>query len=192
MGGHDAAMAYAKALVADAGLFAKVVGFKKNTVKAYAGNGCDSPICDQLVFLYEWLCAEMPDAMINLEAGIWVFNKEKGFTTVKPGDISDGDIKAIQPQLKNPKDEASLMKMRTILEENLLNFLLANAVRQKLAELLRSEGLDSVEEKDFGSLWSTLDPQQAFAGPSAAKVAAAVAGTNGVIDLKKFLNWAVV
>ena len=47
----------------------KVAGFKKSTLKAFAFGGCDSPLCDQLLFLYEWLRVEKPHWLCLFSGG---------------------------------------------------------------------------------------------------------------------------
>lgn len=111
---------YAKAVLDDADLWAKVVRFKRNTVIAMAYGACDSPICDQLAFLYEWLLKERPDSLVMVE-GNWYFDREKGFTSIKQD--GTGSFRAIQPMLLDPLDEALLVKMRNALEEYFLRHL---------------------------------------------------------------------
>ena len=44
---------YAQALKADAEIWHKDVDYKRSTVASFAAGACDSPLCDQLLFLYE-------------------------------------------------------------------------------------------------------------------------------------------
>jgi hypothetical protein len=73
---------YAEALVSDVELWNVVKKFKKGTLTAFAFGGCDSPLCDQLIFLYLWLKTNMPDD-IEEKVGKWNLNKVKGFTEIK-------------------------------------------------------------------------------------------------------------
>jgi hypothetical protein len=119
--------AYAKQVVADQALFDKIAGFKKSTFQAYATDSCDSPLCDQLVLLYEWLATDAPGALKDHhEAGRWVFNREKGFTQVIYGESADAEtdyIPAIQPKLLDPRDEKLLGSMRDFLKVSLIEHL---------------------------------------------------------------------
>jgi len=108
---------YAKRLT-DSPLFAKVAGFKKNTVKAFADSGCDSPLCDQLVFLAEYLMEKQPE-WLSFSFGAWKLDREKGFTSVEEGPATP-HIKGMRPTLSKPKDEPSLQAMREVLEQYLL------------------------------------------------------------------------
>lgn len=114
-------MGYAKALIDDGPLFDRVQGFKKSTLVAFAVGGCDSPLCDQLVFLNEWLVETNP-SWVTQDVGVWVFDKEKGFTCVRPRTAEDDAscIAALQPALTSPKDEAGMWAMRTTLQTYLL------------------------------------------------------------------------
>jgi len=119
-GDRHAVQAYAQALLNDAKVFAKVAAFKHSTVKAFAYGGCDFPLCDQLLFLYEWLKVEKED-WLEMPQGTWHYDKDKGFTTLMAG--GNGGFQAIQPRLAKPKDEMALMAMRMMLESMLLQHL---------------------------------------------------------------------
>merc|ERR1712039_480520 len=109
---------YALDLSNDAELWARVKMFKKSTIKAFAQGGCDSPLCDELLFLYLWLHEHDKDAL-DVETGMWNFDKEKGFTTIQ----ETGMFKAIRPKLKNPSDTAMLLKLRSALADELFDHL---------------------------------------------------------------------
>lgn len=118
---------YAKALVQDPVLFAKVADFKKSTFRCFANGGCDSPLCDQLVFLYEWLKESKPDLLDEgtQDPGTWYLDREKGFTVIKRD--GTGRFPAIQPVLKHPKEENSLIDMRKATEAYIIKHLEAMA-----------------------------------------------------------------
>lgn len=105
---------YAKAIKADSAIWDKVVKYKKTTVAAFAHGSCDSPLCDQLLFLYEWLVKLQPTWLAQVSPGSWCVDRATGYTTVKFG-VSDG-TPAIQPKLAHPKDEAALQGMRAVLQ----------------------------------------------------------------------------
>lgn len=109
---------YADALTSDEVMFAKVAGFKKSTLMAFAKGGCDSPLCDQLLFLHEWLRDEKPQYLNPAQPGTWVFDQEKGFTKIDAGE-SSGGVPGLQPTLLKAKDEPALLEMRYALEEHL-------------------------------------------------------------------------
>lgn len=119
-GDPNAVQQWCKAMVEDSDLFALVAGFKKSTFLAMAYGGCDAPLCDQLLFLYEWMVQEAPESLVATE-GYWKFNKEKGFTMVTQEPT--GSFRAIQPVLKEPKDEQVLVRMRHALETYFLRHL---------------------------------------------------------------------
>lgn len=191
-GTRHAVQEYAKMLVTDKDIFAKVVKFKRNTIRAYAGGGCDAPLCDQLVFLYEWLRIELPNTLAGMTEGTWKFNAEKGFSSVEDG--GDGNIRAIQPYLSSPGDETSLMKMRCKLESNLLRFLSVNNDRQRIVSLLAARNMSGVQAsvEQFSSFWKSIDPNEQADIGFVKELAEEVAGSNGNIDIHKFINWAVV
>jgi len=115
---------YAKRVFEDSALFNKVIDFKKSTLVAFAFSNCDSPLCDQLVFLYEWLEVKIPVAIKPDLPGVWVFDRKKGFTQIVPKDAGDeGRILAIQPVLLDPYDEDYLTKMREALQSYLMRHL---------------------------------------------------------------------
>merc|ERR1712151_616425 len=110
---------YAKALMNDTSLFSKVANHKKSTVRAFALGSCDGPLCDQLIFLCEWLATEQPSWTAPCEPGFWVVDKAKGFTSVNATDVAEGalGIKAKQPVLDKPLDKEVVGKLRDVLEE---------------------------------------------------------------------------
>jgi hypothetical protein len=105
---------YAQAIKADPAIWDKVVGYKKTTVAAFASGRCDAPLCDQVLFLHEWIAKEQPTWLAQASPGSWCMDKTTGFTTVKVG-VSEGSL-AIQPRLANPKDEAALQEIRAVLQ----------------------------------------------------------------------------
>lgn len=186
-GGPGAIENYAKALVSDQELFAKVAGFKKTTLRAYACGSCDSPLCDQLVFLYQWIKAEMPECLSDQTPGSWVFDQKKGFTSVSP--TADGPFRAIQPTLKEPKDEASLIRMRTALESYVVRFVGTNAELQKLCSSVSPK--PHMTDAEFQIFWSQVDPEKVVDAGAMKDLAMEIAGADGSIDMKKLLIWAV-
>merc|ERR1712019_155446 len=72
-GEREHVMDYAKALLSDEDLFAKLDGPKKTIIRTFAFGGCNSPLCDQVLFLYEWLLRERPDWLLASE-GKWLCN----------------------------------------------------------------------------------------------------------------------
>ena len=105
---------YARALKADAEIWHKVVDYKRSTVASFAAGACDSPLCDQLLFLYEWLKREKPGWLANEEIGQWCLNRKSGFTSIDRA-ATDG-IRAIQPVLRNANDTAILEEIRGVLQ----------------------------------------------------------------------------
>merc|ERR1719235_817260 len=106
---------------------------------------------------------ESPGCLANLEPGNWIFNQEKGFTSVSKEE--EGPFKAIQPCMAEPQDEVLLMKMRKGLEDYTLNFLIGNNDRAKVAKVLEGHRSDAaraasltVEGKSFEEFWKMLDP----------------------------------
>merc|ERR1711879_771488 len=96
---------------------------KKSTFRSFACDTCDSPLCDQLVFLYSWLKREREDLFdsSSLEEGTWYLDRSKGFGTIKRD--GSGRFPAIQPVLKDLKDEASLTEMSKTLEKYIFKHL---------------------------------------------------------------------
>jgi len=111
---HGTIEAYCNALMDDAELWTKVKRFKKNTIKPCAFGGCDSPLCDQLLFLYVWLKANKPEEL-DLKEGMWNFTLGKEFVEIK----EEGMFRAMQPVLKNPHKEKALYSMRQALQDHL-------------------------------------------------------------------------
>jgi len=110
----DGVNAFAKKLRADEGLFAKVVNYKKSTIVAFATDSCDSPMCDQLLFLYEWLMENEASWLTQGKQGKWVLDPKRGFTRIDAS--ASGGISAIQPVMVNSQDEFALQKMRVMTE----------------------------------------------------------------------------
>merc|ERR1712232_1166795 len=111
---------YCKGIVDDFELFCKVQDFKKSTIASFAFKCCDSPLCDQLIFLQEYLMVARQDSLDKTAPGTWVVT-EKGFTSVKysDGQLSANDVLATQPVLKEPLNESCLAAGRWALQEYL-------------------------------------------------------------------------
>ena len=80
-----------------------------------------SPLCDQLLFLYEWLEHEQPGWLAPEEVGRWCLDRKSSFISVDPT-ASDG-IRAVQPTLQRPNDEAVLEAIRGVLQKYALQHL---------------------------------------------------------------------
>merc|ERR1719323_237075 len=93
---------YAKTLVNDKPLFKKVAGYKKSTLNAVAYDADDAPLCDQLLFLYEWhtqTCGEEFQGVFHRQQGKWTIT-DKGVTKVDVEAGPDDDyISAVQPYM---------------------------------------------------------------------------------------------
>jgi hypothetical protein len=118
----DGVEAYAKALYADSSLWAKVASHKKSTAKAFACGSCDGPLCDQLLFLFEWLSHTQPSWLAHSEPGTWCMDPKSGFTTISASATDKGalGILAVQPVLATPQDAKVMGDLRRILEEYFL------------------------------------------------------------------------
>eukprot|EP00927_Polykrikos_kofoidii_P060167 TRINITY_DN55232_c0_g1_i1.p1 TRINITY_DN55232_c0_g1~~TRINITY_DN55232_c0_g1_i1.p1 ORF type:complete len:1003 (-),score=175.20 TRINITY_DN55232_c0_g1_i1:24-3032(-) len=109
---------YAKALLEDAGLFAKVANRKKTTIRAFAYGGVDLALCSPLFFLYSWLRKDRPE-WLNVPSGSWSYNVGTASTVISPPrQDEDGValfdvINAVQPSLG---DEAAVEQMGQVLE----------------------------------------------------------------------------
>jgi len=118
---------YARELVADKGLFDKVANFKKSTLFAFSKGYDDSPLCDQLLFLYEWqqqFSADPNNRVFSMEVGEWKVDPEKGRTQVtKMDQVPMEKVRGFQPVMEDPFDEDSLEKMQNMLQEYLLGHL---------------------------------------------------------------------
>merc|ERR1711920_671585 len=110
--------AYARALREDPGLWDKVVNYKKPTFKSFANGTCDCPLCDQLVFIYEFLSKDKPEFLSAEKRGKWRVDKTTGFTSIDVN-ASDG-VDAVQPTLANPTDQATLEELRKALQTYIL------------------------------------------------------------------------
>eukprot|EP00929_Paragymnodinium_shiwhaense_P045277 TRINITY_DN23149_c0_g1_i1.p1 TRINITY_DN23149_c0_g1~~TRINITY_DN23149_c0_g1_i1.p1 ORF type:complete len:397 (+),score=95.30 TRINITY_DN23149_c0_g1_i1:144-1334(+) len=128
-GSAESLRAYAKAILLDDQLFAKVANHKKSTLTAFAHGGCDAPLCAQLVFLNEWLVRHMPEALAKRQVGNWKLrymknSRTKKFTMIDlEGTSSDSPVRGVQPVLKDPCDEDVLMSMREAIEDYLFRHL---------------------------------------------------------------------
>jgi hypothetical protein len=70
-GQGQALMDYAKAMVGEPSIYEKVLNFKKSTLMAFAHGSCDSPLCDQLIFLAEYSLAKNPSVFKDIVYGRW-------------------------------------------------------------------------------------------------------------------------
>jgi len=109
--------AYCHTLIDEVTIFDKVKAFKKSTIRAFAAGGCDSPLCDQLLFLYLWMSRYRKSDLVIRE-GKWRRN-EHGFSEVGP----TGLFPAVQPILKDPCDEQALLAMRHALQDGLFRYM---------------------------------------------------------------------
>lgn len=126
---------YALAIVDDKVLWKKVAGHKKSTLAAVAYDADDAPLCDQLLFLYEWYNfngeEKKREGVFKKDIGKWEIDKAKGFSAVvgesteeAAGSYEEIDhIRAIQPYMEDPYDEDSLDHMRERLQEYILEHL---------------------------------------------------------------------
>lgn len=113
--------AYCAALASDEGLWQKVAGFKKSTVRAFANGTCDMPLCDQVCFIYEWLRYTQAASISEGAEGSWWVDPESGYSGVGDSDHPHTfGTPALQPKLAEPMDETVLLDVRTALEEHLL------------------------------------------------------------------------
>ncbi|CAE7030149.1 unnamed protein product [Symbiodinium natans] len=118
---------YAEALMNDP-LFQKVASYKQSTVKAFALGTCDAPLCDEVCFLFEWCLANCPESLLDAQGdgGEWWIDPENGFSGIAteahpaPERARRLGVRALQPSMKDPKDQAFLQKMRDVLEEYVL------------------------------------------------------------------------
>lgn len=107
-------MPYAQALAADESIFAKTADFKKTTIQAFAHGACDSPLCDQLLFVRGFLTVKQPGAL-KLPPGFWR-KDDKGFLTIQNKKEDSLGVRACQPILKQPGDAKLLMQCRKACE----------------------------------------------------------------------------
>lgn len=123
--------AYCAALLHDEPIYKQVTKFKQGTVRALANRQADGPLCDQLCFLWDYLRLtrgeEAAEILDKGPTGMWTINKERGFSGVRTGGDAnpelDMGIQALQPKLRNPRDEATLLMLSDVLEEYLLRHL---------------------------------------------------------------------
>ena len=80
-GDSDSLADFARALCQDMALFKKVRGDSLSALTTFAHGGCDSPLCAQLHFLYEFLMKWVPSCFGKATPGVWKLNKERGYTT---------------------------------------------------------------------------------------------------------------
>jgi len=121
--------AFAHKIFNDEDLFRYVKNVKKSTLQAFAYHACDSPLCDQLLFLYEWLLEKGTSLLAKHDApGRWILPEGKKYSIVEP--VRDQDYKylphelrAIQPVLRYPLYKQGLDSMREALNDYLLNHL---------------------------------------------------------------------
>eukprot|EP00971_Amphidinium_carterae_P166060 3291484-Amphidinium_carterae.1 len=100
---------YARKIVENEDLFLCVQDNKKSTLQAFAFRACDSPLCEQLLFLYEWLLEHDPSLLEKHDVpGKWVQVDGANHTRVE--ELPDKDykflpheIRGIQPVLRFPK-----------------------------------------------------------------------------------------
>uniref|UniRef100_A0A7S1AKA4 Uncharacterized protein n=1 Tax=Noctiluca scintillans TaxID=2966 RepID=A0A7S1AKA4_NOCSC len=111
---------YARGLFEDAQLFSKVADYKCGTVRALAHGSINSPLCDQLLFLHEWLTKERP-WWLCLQEGRWSIDKDNGFSCVTQGD--EGGPRAVQPVLQDPAQEDRLAEMAGAMEKYFIKHL---------------------------------------------------------------------
>jgi hypothetical protein len=120
----DRLQEYCNDIVDDFVLYCKVPDFKKSTVAAFATGSCDSPLCDQLSFLIEYLMVRSPGTLRNMEPGKWVVDVKKGFTSVNTKEVASApDTMAMQPILRDPMNEQDLAMGRRALQEYLIRHL---------------------------------------------------------------------
>jgi len=113
---------YARALLEDAQLFSKVADYKCATVRALAHGSINSPLCDQLLFLHEWLTRERPEWLsLPKKEGRWSVDQDKGFSCVTQGD--EGGPRAVQPVLQDPTQEDNFREMARAMEEHFIKHL---------------------------------------------------------------------
>jgi len=120
--------AYAEGIYSDKALFAKVPDFKRSIIVAYAFDGCDSPLTDSIIFLFEWLMERNPSAITGADKpGIWEIDVRNGYTSVRE---SDGTISAnpmatpaIQPKMLQHSDLGCIGSMRDALTDYLVKHL---------------------------------------------------------------------
>lgn len=142
---------YAQLIAGDPHLFGKVVPKKKVTLRAFACDCCDAPLCDQLLFLNVWLKDNQPQAAgdgpnaeefsqtwIRSEEGAWNFNKKWQYTSVdtKPGVPG---LRAIQPVMRQAHDVEALYLMSEVLQKYTLGHLEDLSQQMNEGEVRRSK-----------------------------------------------------
>jgi len=123
----DKVQRYAHKIYMDDSLYGHVAEFKKSTLRALALGGDDSPLCDQILFLYEWSERFRKELIADNDPGMWDIDYVKGFTSIKAEVMdpkpSHGQISAKQPALLNPLDELGLDLLRQALSKFFLRHL---------------------------------------------------------------------
>jgi len=118
---------YAKAIYEAPELFSKVNDFKKSTLVSFAYDGCDSPLCDQIVFLYEWLTNNGSGSnALESNRAWWHVQHKEGvgvYTYISDESVSPYGIQATQPKMRDPYDEEELQGMRKALTDYFLRHL---------------------------------------------------------------------
>jgi len=112
---------YAQTVVSDPDLFSKVVKKKMVTLRAFACDCCDAPLCDQLLFINEWVKINQPKSFtwVSAEQGAWNYNVKWQCTSVdtRPGMLG---IRAVQPVMRQPHDAEALYRMSEALQDYML------------------------------------------------------------------------
>jgi len=115
---------YCRALMRDQGLWAKVAGFKKSTVRSFINGTVDLPLCDQVCFIHEWLQTHKAEALSEGSKGKWWVDPQSGITGVADAAHPHSlGTPALQPRLVDPQNVALLSVVRNALEEHLLRHL---------------------------------------------------------------------
>lgn len=126
---YEAVVKYAQDIFQDKPLFAKMAHHKKSTLFAMANDADDAPLCDQLLFLYEWHTHRKRRGVFREDRGKWT-RTAQGFTSIDTCATQEdaasatarGEpfIWAVQPYMEDPFDEDSLDRMREKLQKYLL------------------------------------------------------------------------
>mmetsp|Transcript_89489 Transcript_89489/g.217084 ORF Transcript_89489/g.217084 Transcript_89489/m.217084 type:complete len:180 (-) Transcript_89489:161-700(-) len=126
---------YAQFICTNEHLYQKVVPKKRLTLRSFACDGCDAPLCDQLLFLNEWVKANQPQAPAQYadlkgvaetwvveEKGVWNLNRVHQYTSVDTKEGMPG-LKAQQPLMRHTHDAEALYRMSEALQDYTLNHL---------------------------------------------------------------------
>jgi hypothetical protein len=115
---------YCNDIIEDFVLYCKTPNFKKSTIAAFAFKNCDSPLCDQLIFIMEYMLSHHPKHLTRTQPGKWNVDEKKGFTSVDNGvALSERDTQASQPVLSDPHNEECLKAARIALQDYLMRHL---------------------------------------------------------------------